>query len=403
MLRTLKEQRKESTEQRKNSIEQRKKSIKHRSKLIWPVFTVLYIAFLILFNRTLDYQKPGDALEGIEYVTGRVVQIENDTLAPDPAFPYIQIGRQNLTLLIEGGKYNGQHTSTVNFIERGMNSPAKIGTRMVLSSYDGFFTTIVVDYNREPVVFALVAAFLGLVVWFGRMKGLRSVFALGFTLCSIIFLFIPMTIRGMDAIAAASIVAVLSTAVSMFSLNGWSKKSMIASVSCALCTFASGIIALIAGAAAHINTLNTAESELLLFISQDTNLKIHHLFFAGIIFATLGAVTDTSMSITSAIAELKDVNPAMKTAELYRSGMNIGRDVMGTMTDTLILAFTGSSINLFVMFYMYQYQYTYLMNMQSLVVELVQGLAGSIAVVLSVPVSALLAARFIGGGDFTKT
>ena len=132
-----------------------------------------------------------------------------------------------------------------------------------------------------------------------------------------------------------------------------------------------------------------------MFISKDTKLQIHHLFFAGIIFATLGAVTDTSMSITSAIVELQEVNPNMSSRELYRSGMNIGRDVMGTMADTLILAFTGSSINLFVMFYMYQYKYAYLINMQSLVVELIQGLSGSIAVVLSVPVSALLAVRFI--------
>ena len=372
------------------------KKNKHISKIIWMAFTVLFALFLILFNKTLDYQKPGDMLEGIEYCTGRVVKIENDTLAPDPAFPYINIGRQNLTLIIQDGKYNGQTVTAVNFIERGMNSPAKIGTRMVLSSYDGFFTTMIVDYNREPVIYILLAVFLGLLVWFGRKKGAKSMYALAFTLCSIIFLFIPMTIRGVDAIIAAVIVAVMSTVVSLFSLNGWSKKSFVSSISCALCTFASGIIALIAGAAAHINTLNTAESELLLFISQDTKLQIHHLFFAGIIFATLGAVTDTSMSITSAIVELKEVNPGMSSKELYRSGMNIGRDVMGTMTDTLILAFTGSSINLFVMFYMYQYRYTYLINMQSLVVELIQGLSGSIAVVLSVPVSALLAVRFIG-------
>ena len=370
---------------------------KHIPKIIWTAFTVLFVLFLIIFNRTLDYQKPGDALEGIEYSTGRVVKIDNDTLAPDPAFPYISIGRQNLTLVIEGGKYDGQTATSVNFIERGMNSPAKIGTRMVLSSYDGFFTAMVIDYNREPVIYALLAVFLGLIVWFGRVKGLKSIYALGFTLGSILFLFIPMTVRGVDAIVAASVVVALSTAVSLFSLNGWSKKSILSSISCILCTFSVGLIAFIAGAVAHISTINTPESEMLLFIAQDTKLQIHHLLFAGILFAALGAVMDTSMSITSAIVELKDVNPGMKSKELFRSGMNIGRDVMGTMTNTLILAFTGSSINLFVMFYMYQYQYTYLMNMQTLVVEFIQGLSGSIAVILSIPVSALLAARFIGG------
>ena len=367
----------------------------HSAKIAGAILIVLYVLFLIFFNRTLEYPKPGDALEGIEYATGRVVAIENDTLAPDPAFPYIEIGRQNLTLELEGGKYGGRTVTALNFIERGMNTPAKIGTRMVLSSYDGFFTTLVVDYNREPVIYTLLAVFLGLVIWFGRMKGAKSIFSLGFTLTSIIFLFIPMTVRGVNAIVAASIVVVLSTAVSLLCLNGWSRKSIISGISCALCTFAAGMTAFIAGTAAHINTLNTAESELLLFVSQGTKLQIHHLLFAGILFAALGAVMDTSVSITSAVAELKEVNPKMSPKELFRSGMNIGHDVMGTMTDTLILAFTGSSINLFVMFYMYQYQYTYLINMQALVVEFIQGLSGSIAVILSIPVSALLASRFI--------
>ena len=367
----------------------------HRAKIAGAILTVLYALFLIVFNRTLEYPRPGDALEGIEYATGRVIKIENDTLAPDPAFPYIEIGRQSLTLKLEGGKYAGKTVTALNFVERGMNTSAKIGTRMVLSSYDGFFSALVIDYNREPVVYALLAIFLGMIIWFGRAKGLKSIFALGFTLVSIIFFFIPMTVRGVNAIVAATIVVIMSTAVSLLCLNGWSRKSLISGVSCALCTFAAGLTAFIAGTAAHINTLNTAEAELLLFVSQGTKLQIHHLLFAGILFAALGAVMDTAVSITSAVAELKEVNPKMTPKELFRSGMNIGRDVMGTMTDTLILAFTGSGINLFVMFYMYRYQYTYLINMQALVVEFIQGLSGSIAVILSIPVSALLASRFI--------
>ena len=368
---------------------------KHRSEILWSSALVLFIAFLFYFNVNLDFQKPGDALVGIEYATGRVIKIENNTLAPDPMFPYIQIGRQNLTLRIESGKYRGMTVITTNFIERGINAPAKIGTRLILSSYDGFFSTMVVDYNREPVVYTLLLLFLGCVVWFGRRKGAKSIFVLAFTLGNIIFLFVPMILRGVDAIIAASTVVILSSAVSLFSLNGWSRKSIISVISCTLCTFTAAFVAMIAGAAAHINTLNTEESELLLFISQDTKLQIHHLLFAGILFAALGAVMDTAMSITSSIAELKEVNPGMTAKELYRSGMNIGRDVMGTMTDTLILAFTGTSINLIVLFYVYQYQYLYLINMQSLVVEFISSLSASIAVILSIPVSALLAACFI--------
>jgi uncharacterized membrane protein len=372
---------------------------KHSAKIFWTAFTVLFALFLYFFNSTLVYQKPPDALEGIEYATGRVVKIEDDTLQPDPDFAFMELGMQKLTLVLEGGAYGGMTVVANNFVERGIHHPAKIGTSMLLYSYDGFFSSVIVGYNREPVIYALLALFLGLVVAFGRAKGLKSIYALGCTLVSIIFLFVPMTLRGIDAIAAASVVVALSTAVSLFSLNGWSRKSVISSISCAICTFSAGLIALIAGAAGHINTINTEEAQMLLFISQNTKLEIHQLLFAGILFAALGAVMDTSMSLTSAVAELKAVNPGMRPKDLFRSGMNIGQDVMGTMTNTLILAFTGSSINLIVMYYTYQYQYPYLINMQSLVVEFIQGLSGSVAVILSIPVTALLASRFITGKE----
>lgn len=120
------------------------------------------------------------------------------------------------------------------------------------------------------------------------------------------------------------------------------------------------------------------------------------LLFAGILIAALGAVMDVGMSIASTLNELKDKNADMTVKDLFCSGMNVGRDMMGTMSNTLILAFTGGSINTLVFIYAYNYQYRQIINMYSVGIELMQGLSSSMGVILTVPFTSLVAAWLLG-------
>ena len=175
---------------------------------------------------------------------------------------------------------------------------------------------------------------------------------------------------------ASIIIVILSTIVTLVSLNGLSIKTMVASFSCILCTVISGVIAYIFGVITNISTYNTAEVQDLLFVATNTSLNIKNLLFSGILISSLGAIMDTSMSITSTLFEMKDVNSNLNTGQLIRSGLNIGRDIMGTMTNTLILAFTGSSINIIIIYFMYNLPYIQLINIDLIVIEIVQGLSG---------------------------
>ena len=205
-----------------------------------------------------------------------------------------------------------------------------------------------------------------------------------------------MIIRGVDPIIASVIVVIISTVVTLISLNGWSKKSIIAGISCIICTVIAGLIAFTIGDISNVSSFNTLETEDLVYIATNTKLKIHNLFFAGILIASVGAIMDTTMSIASSVSEIKAINPNIKEKQLYKSAMNIGMDIMGTMTDTLILAFTGSSINTLIILYMYKVQYLHMINMDILVVEVIQGLSVSIAVTLSIPITAFIASRVYG-------
>ena len=207
-----------------------------------------------------------------------------------------------------------------------------------------------------------------------------------------------MIIKGVEPILAAVVVVVLSTAVTLLSLNGFCKKTVIAAVSCSVCTMFAGVIAYATGVLSHISTLNESEAELLLFISDSTALRVKDLLFAGILIAALGAVMDTAMSIASSLTEMKSIDPTLTQKQLWRSGMNVGKDIMGTMTNTLILAFTGSSLNILLVYYMYSLPYIALINLDLLVVEVIRGLSGSIAVILAIPVTTLIASRALHGG-----
>lgn len=104
---------------------------------------------------------------------------------------------------------------------------------------------------------------------------------------------------------------------------------------------------------------------------------------------------DISISVASAIQEVFHSNRKLRHNQLFLSGLNVGRDMMGTMSNTLILAFTGTSLNTLILIYSYNVSYYQLMNMNLIGIEVIQGLSGSLAVILTVPIVAFIAARLI--------
>lgn len=114
--------------------------------------------------------------------------------------------------------------------------------------------------------------------------------------------------------------------------------------------------------------------------------------FAGILISALGAVMDVAMSVASTINEIHDKNQGLDTKELFKSGINVGKDMMGTMSNTLILAFAGGSINTFVYIYSYNYQYYQVLDMYSIGIEIIQGISATLGVILTVPIVSAISA-----------
>ena len=148
----------------------------------------------------------------------------------------------------------------------------------------------------------------------------------------------------------------------------------------------------------HISGMNMDEAESLLLTAVDNGLKIKGLYICGILIAAEGAVMDIAMSIASAVDELHRVNPTLTTGALFRSGMNIGRDAMGTMANTLVLAFAGTSLNMMIFIYAYDVSYVQLLNTDFMAIEVIRSLSASVGIVLTVPLVAWLSAWLLKKG-----
>lgn len=219
----------------------------------------------------------------------------------------------------------------------------------------------------------------------------------------IFLLFLPMIYKGISPIFAAIVVVVLTTVVTMILIDGVSRKSVTAILGTILGVVVAAVFALLFGKAAGISGYNVSDIEELVYLAEKTDIRIGELLFAGILIAALGAVMDVGMSIASTLNELQEKKEIMSVKELFASGMNVGRDMMGTMSNTLILAFTGGSLNTLVFIYAYDYPYLQIINMYSIGIELMQGLSASMGVVLTVPFTSLIGAWLLGKRKGVKT
>ena len=140
----------------------------------------------------------------------------------------------------------------------------------------------------------------------------------------------------------------------------------------------------------------------MVYVAQNSKLQIGEILFSGLLIASLGAVMDVAVSISSTIEELHEKNPNLTGRELFNSGINIGKDMMGTMSNTLILAFVGGAINTMILIYAYSMPYLQIINMYAIGIEVIRGISGTLGIVLTVPLVSGIAARVYIGKESQK-
>ena len=257
--------------------------------------------------------------------------------------------------------------------------------------------SIVTVYSQDRTgAIYLFAAFFALVVCLiGGKKGVKAIASLVFTFVCIYYLMFPLIYKGASPILITIVIAFLSTLVTLGLLGGMTAKTASAIIGTTAGVVIAAVAALLFGKAAGITGYNVSDIETLNYVAQNSQIRIGQLLFSGIIIASLGATMDVGMSIASTIQEIHERNPLLGTKELFLSGIRVGRDMMGTMTNTLIFAYVGGSLSTLVINYAYDLSYRQLMNSYIIGTEIMQGLSGSLGVVLTVPVTAVIASVLV--------
>ena len=302
----------------------------------------------------------------------------------------------------EGGRVGTQDLdmSLTNYMSALFNVDLEKGDNIIvriMTDEDGAYYASVFNYDRGIVVGAFVLIFFVLLAILGGKKGIGALIGLLFTLSCIWFILIPAIITGLPVIPVTVIVIGVTSAGALLLLNGLSRKTFCAVLGCFIGVLTAGIIAALVGAITPINGFNMTEAENLILYGADKGLKISGLLVCGVLISALGAVMDVALGIASSVNELRINNPKATAKELFKSGMNIGKDAMGTMANTLILAFAGSSLNMLILVQTYDIPFRQLINTDYICIEIIQSISGAVGILLTVPIVALISAAVMSG------
>lgn len=354
------------------------------------------IAAVIIFGNSIK-KVPLLADDKTEFAKAVVTDVINSNLQDDSG--EIDGTVQEVTLLVKSGTFKGESVKASSMNGYLYGAYCKVGTKVIvkISEYNGQLSGNIYNYDREGAIIVLIGIFLALMWLIGGKKGIDSIIALVFTFVIIIFFYIPLMYIGLSPFLAAVISTLIITIVSMILIADFSKKS-IAAIAGTICgVVVAGIIATIFGKIGHINGYNTDEIETMIYVGQQSKLNIGGLLFSGILIASLGAVMDVAMSVSTSLTEIYNKNNDITFKEMFASGIHIGRDMIGTMSNTLILAFAGSSINMIMIIYAYSYAFHQVMNMYSVGIEIMRGIAGTIGIILAVPFTSFITAVLYTG------
>lgn len=374
------------------------KKSKIRSLVLLALAAVAFCGLIWFANKDRPVYRSSN-MAGTDYEVGRVLRVVEDHKTVDEEMDGIWRGSMTLEVEILTGRYKGDTAIVENYFSSLYNVRVAEGDKVSIridTTGEDEYQVSVYNYYRVPQMIGCIVAFVLLLVLIGGKKGAKSVAGLAFTVVCILWILLPLALKGYSPLAVTILLILVCNFVSFFLIDGISTKTVVAAIGSMLGVLAGAVFALIAQNAMSITTYQMDEAETLLLITSTTELKIRDLFLCGILISCMGAVMDVAMSICSAVAEIHQVDRSLGMAKLFASGMNIGRDAMGTMANTLILAVAGTSLNMMLMIYSYDVSFQQLMNTDFVAIEIIQCIAGSVGIVCTVPLVALLSATVFG-------
>lgn len=357
----------------------------------------ILILFIILLSCLSCKAQEVSSHEDVQYATGIVQKIisetQNKTLQESLGGEQIT---QKLLVKVISGENKGK---TIEIENQLTSNPAydinvKPGDRVILDiekqNKDTFFN--IADRERLPALLIVAGLFMALLLGIGGIKGLRSLASLVFTTTLVTVILVPAILNKLPIIPVTVGVAIISTIFTMFLISGFNLKSVSAIIGTLGGVLSAGIISSLIIKLAPLSGFHDQESIILWGSRPD--LDFTGILTSAMIIGALGAIMDVGISIASSVAEVKSIDNALNTNQLIKSGLNVGKDIMGAMSNTLILAYIGSFLPLILL--ATDAPLVKLINLNSIATEITAAISGSIGIILAVPITAFTAGYLMG-------
>ena len=362
--------------------------------LIILVFTLVLFGVLFLVNRDRPrYTTSSDT--GVEYEKAQVLEITEDKSVVDETTEGVIKGSMELKVKILTGRYKGDVCFITNYFSALYNVNVKDGDTLCVridTTGEGVYGCSVYNYNRVPLIIGLIIVFFLSLALIGGIRGIKAFAGLAYTILCMFGILLPLTLKGVPAVPLTCVIILITSVVCFYLIGGISKKTVAAALGCFGGVLIAALLGQIAAGIGGITTFQMDEAEALLLVTSTTDLKMRGLFTSGILIAAMGAVMDITMSIASALEEVHLADPKRDAKGLIKSGLNIGRDAMGTMANTLVLAYVGSALNMCVLIYSYGVGWRQLLCTDFVAIEVIRAIAGSVGIICAVPCVSMFAA-----------
>lgn len=378
-----------------------------RQKIIY-VLTVILCVLLLVAGRKFATANPSVENVGTVQVSEKVKVVK--VLDPEyekTAFPDDWEMRGESIVLFEGEFMEGyKKGETETMIQRVDNlyavemRPVSAGDKIaVYRNPDSQINVgyMFAEYNRVTILWWLVAAFMFLLLLFGRGKGVSTILSLGLTIGAIFLVFVPAVLSYRNIYIWSLMTCVYIIFMTLLIVNGYTKKSLAAIIGCLGGVVVTGSLVKFCDLFLHTTGLVDEDALYLMMLNPENPLDIKAVVFAAIIIGAVGAVMDVAMDIASALAELKSQVGDISRTQIIKSGFTIGRDIIGTMSNTLILAYIGSCLSCTLLMVAGNPSLLLLFNTEMIVVELLQTIAGSFGMLLTIPLTSFVCGVLYGG------
>lgn len=361
------------------------------NKLLWLSLVTIGMSFL--FRPTFVYAQDGVA-QPPKYFRGKVIEIieQRSISSEDQLFTQLLSVQKNDT---------GETIEVVagsDFQPLNAQQLLKVGTELVLAEqtlYDGSTEVVVADVYRTKTVYWLLGLFAVVVVIVGGLRGATSFLGMFVSLIILLLYVVPQILSGSNPLVVGLIGSMVIGTITIYIAHGFSIKSHVALSSMIGVLFLVGGLAILAVKAAQLVGLGSEEAYFLQF-SDTANINLQGLLLCGILLGALGVLDDITISQSSIVFELYDAKKKISWEELYERGLAVGKDHVASLVNTLVLAYVGANLPLFLLLVMNEQTPLWVtLNSDILVEEIIRTLAGSIGLVLAVPLSTFLAAQVV--------